>query len=190
MPRLGSSKLVSRWMIATLVGSVAAMLDRGALTDWLALEPDRIWHGQVWRLITWVLIERHPFALLVTCACLYEFGGDLAHRWGDRRLRRYALDVLGGAAIVTALVGLVSDHVWYTSLAGGRAVSDALAIGWARQFPERELRIGLLRLRGGDLIAVTIGMTCVWAIYLGPLSMLPDLLACAAAFYYPRARLV
>jgi hypothetical protein len=187
--RLASSKLISRWLIATLALSILAMLDHGLWTDWLALEPARVWQGQLWRLVTWVLVEPRPFSLFITCACLHEFGDALAHHWGERRLRRYMRDVIVGAAVVTALVALASAQLWRASLVGGRAVGDALTIAWARQYPERELHLGLLRLRGRDLIAVTIGMTCVWAFYFGPLALLPDLVACAAAYYYPRSRL-
>lgn len=190
LPRLGSSKLVSRWIVATVAVSIVAALDGGRLRGALGLEPDLIWHGQLWRLVSWVLVEPTPLGLVLTCASLYSLGGDLAHRWGDRRLRRYALDVLGGAAIVTALLALVFDRVWFHSYASGWAVGDAIVIGWARQYPDRTLRLyGLLELNGRTLVRTTIGITCAYAIYVGPFAMLPELLVCAAAYAYPRARL-
>lgn len=190
LPRLGSSKLVSRWIWATLAVSIVAAVDGGWLAGWTALAPSRIWHGEVWRLATWVFVEAGPLALVLTCASIYKLGGDLAVRWGDRRLRRFAIEVLGGAAVVTALLALVSRRVWHMHHLGGWAVDDALVIAWARQYQDRTLVLyGLLRLRGRDLITVTIGITAVFAVYFGPFAMAPEMLVCAGAFWYPRERL-
>ena len=190
LPRLGSSKLVSAWITVTLVASIFATVDGGWLAGWLAFAPSRIWHGELWRLATWVLVEGGPLSLILTCASIYKFGGELAHRWGDRRLRRFMVEVIGGAALVTTLLALVSDDAWHLYRIGGWAVRDALAIAWARQYPERPLLIyGLLELRGRTLIAVIIGITSVFALFVGPLVMTPELLVCAAAYWYPSARL-
>ena len=189
LPRLGSSKLISTWIWITLVASIAAAVS-GGLMGWAALAPARIWRGEVWRLVTWVFVEPGALALILTCASIYKFGGELAPRWGDRRLQRFAIEILGGAALVTALLGLVSAEVWRRGYLGGWAVCDVLVIAWARQFPERPLILyGLLVLSGRDLIAVTLGSTLVFAIYYGPVAMAPELVACGAATLYPRSLL-
>lgn len=191
LPRLGSSKLVSGWIKITLIASIIAAMDGGWLAGWLALEPARIWRGELWRLATWVFIVPGPLMLILTCACMYRLGDDLAHRWGDRRLRRFLIEIIGGAAVATAVVGLVLWPIWHLRHVGGWAVCDTLVIAWARQYPERVLRLyGLLDLSGRSLIAVTVGITCLYAIYVGVLPMLPELAACFAAYYYPRARLM
>jgi membrane associated rhomboid family serine protease len=189
-PRLGSSKLVSTWIKITLVASIVAILDRGWLSGWLALAPSRIWRGELWRLGTWVFVESGPWNLILTCASIYKFGGELAPRWGDQRLRRFLIEVLGSAAVATTLLALVSGTAWHMHRFGGWAVGDALVIAWARQYPDSTLMLyGLLRLRGRDLITVTIGVTVVFALFSGPFVMAPELLACAAAFWYPSTRL-
>jgi membrane associated rhomboid family serine protease len=188
--RLGSSKLVSTWIIATLLVSIAAVFEGGTIAGWAALAPSRIWHGEVWRLATWVFVELGPLGLILTCATIYKFGEDLTPRWGDRRLRQYAIEVLGGTAVATALLALISPDIWRLHHVGGWAVGNALVIAWARQYPERTLILyGLLRLHGRDLIAVTVAINCVFAIFVGPFAMAPDLLACAGAYWYPAARL-
>jgi hypothetical protein len=189
-PRWSSSKLVSTWITVTLAASIVATVDGGWLASWAALAPSRIWHGEVWRLATWVVIEPGPLSLVLTCACIYKFGGELAPRWGDRRLRRFLVEVLGGAAVATALLAFLSDHAWHMHRLGGWAVSDALVIAWARQYPESTLVLyGLVHLHGRRLIMITIGITGVYALFVGPFAMAPDLLACAAALWYPSARL-
>lgn len=187
LPRLGSSKLVSTWIWITVLASIAAALS-GGLAGWAALAPARIWRGEVWRLATWVFVEPGALALILTCASIYKFGGELAPRWGDRRLRRFLIEILGGAAVVTALLGLVSTEVWHRGYLGGWAASDVLVIAWARQYPDSVLVLyGLLRLNGRNLITAVIAITCAYAIFVGPLAMAPELLACAAAYSYPGA---
>jgi len=187
LPRLGSSKLISTWIWLTLLASIAAGVS-GALAGWAALAPSKIWRGEVWRLVTWVFVEPGAVALILTCASIYRFGGELAPRWGDRRLRRFLIEILGGAAVVTALLGLISTEVWHRGYLGGWVVCDVLVIAWARQYPDSVLVLyGVLPLNGRNLITMIIAITCAYAIFAGPLAMAPELLACAAAYSYPGA---
>jgi hypothetical protein len=190
LPRLGSSKLVSTWITVTVLASIVAAVDGGWLDEWASFAPSQIWRGQLWRLVSWVFVERGPVGLVLTCACIYKFGGELAPRWGDRRLRRFMIEIVGGAAAVTLVLALVSDDIWYIHQLGGWAVRDALVIAWARQYPDRILVLyGLLHLHGQRLIAVTIAITGLFAIFGGLLTMTVELLVCAAAYWYPNERL-
>ena len=185
LPRIGSSKLISTWIWLTLLVSIVAAVS-GWVMGWAALAPARIWRGEVWRLVTWVFVEPGPLALIVTCASIYKFGGELAPRWGERRLRRFLIEILGGTAVVTALLGLIIPAVWHARYLGGWAVCDVLVIAWARQYPDSVLVLyGLLRLNGRNLITVVIAITCAYALFAGPLAMAPELVACAAAYSYP-----
>lgn len=186
LPRLGSSKLISTWIWITIAASIAAALS-GELQYWAALVPARLWRGEVWRLVTWVFVEPGALALIVTCASIYKFGGELAPRWGDRRLRRFAIQTLGGAAAATALLGLISAEVWRTPYLGGWAVCDVLVIAWARQYPDSVLVVHGVQLSGRNLTTAVIAITCAYALFAGPLAMAPELLACVAAYSYPGA---
>jgi membrane associated rhomboid family serine protease len=190
LPRIAPSKLVSTWILLTLGASIIAAVDGGWLARWTALAPSRIWQGELWRLLTWVFVERGVLGLVVTCICIYRFGGDLAPRWGDRRLRRFLVEVLGGAALAASLLAFVIDDIWSIRRHGGWAATDVLVIAWARQYPSAVVSLyGLLPLSGRKLIHATIGITALFAIFSGPLAMSPELLACAAATWYPDARL-
>jgi membrane associated rhomboid family serine protease len=191
LPRIGSSKLVSTWIFVTLAASIVGMLDNGWLLWWTALAPERVWHGQVWRLVTWALVETSPLSLVFTCISIYKFGGELAPRWGDRRLRRFMLHVVLAAGAASALGALVSESAWHMYRAGGWAVSDALVIAWARQYPNATLRLyGMIELSGRQLIAFTVGFTALIAISTSPFVMAPELVACFVAAMYPRGWLV
>jgi len=191
LPRLGSSKLVSRWIAITVAVSIFAIFDGGWLARTAGFAPSLIWHGQLWRLVTWAFIERGAWGLVLTCLCIYRFGGDLAYRWGDRRLRRFMIEVLGGAAVVTTLLALIISDAWDIYRLGGWAVGDALVIAWARQFPGANVAVfyGMLTLRGRDLVIGIIVFNALVALFAGPFAMALELLVCAAAYYYPPERL-
>lgn len=189
LPRFGTSKLCDRAIVVVLAASIIAWLDGGFLRHWLSLAPARVLHGEVWRLVTWPLIEGSPLQLIFTCAAIYKFGGELAVRWGDRRLRRFMLELVTATAAATCLLAIALGRS-YIVRAGGWAVSDVLVIAWARQFPNATLVIyGVLALRGRQLINVTIAAAVLFAIALGPVTMGPELCACLLAVAYPRARL-
>ncbi len=187
LPRIGSSKLVSTWILITLIASVGSFVSGGWIATFTALEPSSIWHGQVWRIVTWPLVEVGPYGLVMTIVGIYKFGGELAPRWGDHRLRRFALHLSITAGVVTALVALVSPTAWHMSRCGGYALGEALCIAWARQYPTAELRIyGVLTLRGQQLIYAVAGMVVLMAVAYGPFVMAPELVCCLGAACYPR----
>lgn len=185
LPRLGSSKLVSYWLLTTLAASIVAALDGGFLSRWAALAPTRILQGELWRLFTWPFVVPHPMTLILTCASIFKFGSELASRWGDRRLQRFATEIVIAAAVVTSLLSIIAGnrHLWHLA---GWAIPDMLVIAWARQFPDRSLVLyGLVTLRGRQLVMVTVGATLVFAIFIGPVAVAPELAACGLAAAYP-----
>jgi len=187
-PRL-SSKLISRWILVTLVASIIAALDNGFLAQWASLAPAKIFRGQLWRLVTWPLIELGPLQLVFTCLAIFKFGGELAIRWGDRRLRRFMLEVVLAAGGVTCLLAALTG-AGYMHRLGGWTVTYTLIIAWARQFPDATLSYyGLISLRGRELIGFTLGLAILFAIYIGPVRMAPELIACLIAARYPQALL-
>jgi len=189
LPRFGTSKLCDNAIVVLLGASIIAWFDGGFLHHLLSLAPARVLHGQVWRLATWPLVEGSPLQLIFTCAAIYKFGSELAIRWGARRLRRFMLEIVIASAVITCLLALANGHDDLVR-AGGWAVSDALVIAWARQFPNGTVVLyGLLVLRGRDLIAVTIAATVLFALAFGPVSMGPELCACLLSATYPRSRL-
>ena len=189
LPRFGTSKLCDNAIVVLLGASIVAWFDGGFLTRWLSLAPARVLHGEVWRLATWPVIERSPLQLILTCAAIYKFGSELAVRWGDARLRRFVLEIVVASGVTACVLAIAAQRGQLVRF-GGWAVSDALVIAWARQFPGRSVVLyGLLVLRGRDLIAVTVGVTVLFALAFGPVAMGPELSACILASTYARSRL-
>ncbi|MBR1390279.1 MAG: hypothetical protein IJ567_02325 [Lachnospiraceae bacterium] len=62
---------------------------------YLTLSPYHILHGQIWRLITWILVPNSTniFSLLIMSFFYYQIGTTLEHTWGTFRFNVY---IFGG----------------------------------------------------------------------------------------------
>lgn len=80
-------------VICYAVGYLLELFDRsGLLISYLALNPYAILHGQVWRLVTWVLIPPSSGGLFFTLLMLYFYcsiGTSLERTWGTYRYNVY-----------------------------------------------------------------------------------------------------
>lgn len=163
---------VGALIVAIFVLSViAAVAERSGfpLFAWMALLPEAVWRGEVWRLATWVLFESNPLSLVFTGVMLYFFGRDLAGSWGSRRFLR----ICGGLTLLVAAVVCVAARLLWPELMGrsylgGWTLGAALIIAWAVMFPERELLLYfVLRVSGRQLIYLELGLTALFTIYYG-----------------------
>lgn len=143
-----------------------------------ALEPARVLSGEVWRLLSWVLLEPRPLSLVFACLLLYWFGGDLAELWGSRRLVRLYFGVALATAIGTCLVALLDADVLGQAYVGTMPLVEALTVAWGLSFPHRTVRIYfVLPIRGYVIAWGTVALTVILAIYSGWQHEMPSLLA-------------
>jgi membrane associated rhomboid family serine protease len=169
----------------TLVLSLTAALGSrylGPLFDAMALQPAAVWHGQLWRLVTWPFVEPSPIGLIFACLTLYWFAPQLAQRWGSPRLLRMVGGIILVAAVGSCLVGLVDEEIMSASYLGSWTISAGLVVVWGLSFPDQVVRIYLvLPIRGYWLAWGTVAITLVFAIYSGWTRLLPEMLAEVAA---------
>ena len=80
-------------IICYAIGYLITMFDRsGTLISHLVLNPYAILHGQVWRLVTWVLIPPETGNIFLTLIMLYFYGSigtTLERTWGTYRYNVY-----------------------------------------------------------------------------------------------------
>ena len=184
-----------RWFsptVAALLAATFALSLGAALADGfgaLALVPDRVWRGEVWRLVTWVFAVQGPRALVATAVVLYWFGGELAARWREPGLRRFVAAIVGVTGVGTLALTAMIPAARHLPYLGSWALCDALVIAWALEFPDRRLRVyGGLSIGGRALAYGPAGLTALAAIYLGPIVVLPELLAAITALAWMSAR--
>lgn len=177
---------VTARLLAVILGlSLLAAIDArlgGDLYLHLALVPEAVWHGQVWRLATWPFVMGAPLTLIYTCVAVYVLGSDLLLAWGARRYLRYLALIVLVAGLGTTALGLVLPGVRWLPQLGGMVLADAIVIAWARRFPDQPVIVYfLLMVRGEALVNVVVATTVIFAVYFGIAWMLPELLAVAAA---------
>ena len=177
MPRLIAGLIVA---IAALSITAAVGLRNGAsfIAEGSLLLGQRVWQGEVWRLVTWSLFEPRPLQLLFACLSLYWFGSELARKCGQRRFLAFFFAVAAAAGACTALVGLVWPVVGTIPYAGSWAVLDAIMIAWGTLFPSRELRLyGVVRLTGRHMVWLTLGGTALYVLFEGLAPFIPHVAA-------------
>ena len=146
-----------------------------------ALLPERVLHGEIWRLATWSLLETRPIALLLTCLFYYWFGVDLAKEWGSRRFFLVYLAVTMTASVTTCLVALVDANVRGQTYLGGLAVAEALIVAWGLWFPTRMVRLYfMIPIKGVVVAWGTVALSVAYAIYYGWEHLFPNVVAQAA----------
>ena len=85
--------------------------------DYLTLNPYAICHGQIWRLITWVLVPpgtSNIFLILVAMLFYYFIGTALENSWGTRAYNAYIWTGIG----LTIVGAFISGIILWAALQG------------------------------------------------------------------------
>ena len=176
---------ITALLALTLGLTIAVALDArwgGSLDRHLSLQPEAVFRGELWRLVTWPFIHTGPLPLIFTCVTIYVFGTDLRLRWGARAFRRHLFAVLALSAAGTCLLALAVPSWSWMPHHAGLVLMDLLVIAWARQFPDAPVTMYfLLMVRGPAIVTLVIAVTLVFTIFVGIGWMSPELLAIAAS---------
>jgi len=166
--------------VTIVVSLTAALGSRHVLPlfDLGALVAARVFQGELWRLVTWAVMEPSPISLIFGCLFLYWFGRDLAGAWGSRRFLAVYFGVGLVAAIGTCVIAVWDKAVRPYPYVGSWPLVEAMTVAWGLWFPDRIIRIYfVIPIRGYVLAWLTVALTVVYAIYAGWDHFLPNLLA-------------
>ncbi|GHU41459.1 hypothetical protein FACS1894111_03770 [Clostridia bacterium] len=107
---------LTKYMIATYIIGYVIQLVAPNVVSLLALDPALIFKGQIWRLVTWLLIPGYSLSIftIIMLWFYYSIGTTLEQTWGDFR---YNLYVFGG--IITTVFGAFLLYV-YVYLTNGQ----------------------------------------------------------------------
>jgi membrane associated rhomboid family serine protease len=167
-------------VLVVVASLISAFVSRhGApLMELAALEPARVWRGEVWRLVTWPLVESSPLWLIVDVFILYWVGNQLGEVWSNKRIAVVAAALVALGSTATCLVALADSAVLGSSHLGPLAVISGLIVAWGLFFPEREiLFFFLIRLPGLVIAWLTVAIVVVLSVYQGWEGHLPELAA-------------
>jgi len=168
-------------IVATVVVSlVAAVGGRSGLgiQKLLLLDTGAVWQGEVWRLVTWVLVEESPLNLLFGGLVLYWFGRDLVEAWGERRFLLTYFAIPAVAGILASLVALAWPGLGAYRFAGFWVALNALVVAWGLNHPFRQILLFFaVPVSGKALVWITVGGTVLFALFTGVGAFVPHLLA-------------
>ncbi len=128
------------------------------LAYYLAVIPRLVMRGQVWRLLTYVLVQPVDVsALLFSALGLYFFASPLDDLFGTRRFLLFSGLVVLLSGVVATLYGLIHP-VFYTQGVYGIAPFSFYAItaAWGTRFPNQ--RLFFPPVSGKVLVLVTLGI--------------------------------
>lgn len=160
---------LSLYMIITYAAGYLIELVAPVMVQFLTLEPALILRGQIWRLVSWLLIppdNTNPFFLVITLYFYYSIGNTLERTWGSFRYNVY---IFGG--ILTSIIGA---FILYFALGGGNVglgsafstyyISMSILLAFAATYPNMQvllmfiipLKIKWLGIAYGVMIAAEL----------------------------------
>lgn len=113
------------------------------LLNLLTLEPAYILHGQIWRIISWVLIppSGNIFATVIMMLFYYSLGTALERTWGAFRYNVYIfsgiLFTVIGAFLLYLIVGV--DAVGYGVFFSTYYINMSIFLAFAVSYPDMEV---------------------------------------------------
>ena len=138
-----------RYVIAAYVIGLGIRMFAGDLFPYLLMSPAHILNGEVWRIVSWVLIPPHgelSIFFIIMCFLYFSIGTALEHAWGSFRFNLYffsgMLFTIIGAFILFFVQG--GGQVATISIAFGVStfyINMAMFLAFATTFPNLELRL-------------------------------------------------
>jgi len=163
--RFGSLALpqILRWIAIFQALSWGLSLFSPEFLEWIVYDRTSILSGQVWRLVSWVLLPASNSIIFVLFALLLMFfiNDSLERQWGSFRLNVYVFSSI----VLLALLGLIPGVGVGIAMMTG-AFYSCCFLAFASLFPNQELRLlGIIPVKakwlgwanGALLLAAVLG---------------------------------
>lgn len=139
---------LTKYIILTYAIGYLLMFVNPGILGYLTLNPALILRGQVWRLVTWVLIPPGGLSIftIITLLFYYSIGTRLEQTWGDFRYNIYILGgilfTIAGAFVcygVAYLIGDVEAVLYMSSFFSTYYVSMSIFLAYAATYPDMQV---------------------------------------------------
>ena len=142
--RFAIPNLIAYLIAGYIIGFILGLINPG-LIGMLTLQPAHILQGQLWRLISWVLIPPplgNPIFLIIMIFLYYSLGRTLERAWGTFRFNLYMFSgilftVLGAFILFFILGGAQFGHTLFNTY----YINMSIFLAFAVSFPNMELRL-------------------------------------------------
>lgn len=126
-----------------VIGYILYFLAPDVLYNYLSLEPYYILRGQIWRLVTWVLIPPEDPGLftIIMLMLYYSLGNSLERTWGAFRYNAYiftgVVSTIVGAFILFFILG--GNGIFGSALFSTYYINMSIFLAFAVCYPNMEL---------------------------------------------------
>lgn len=171
------SNLTTILIVCYLVGYVLQYLAPNVLS-YLTLNPYQIIRGQIWRLVTWVVVPPSMGSLFTTLIMLYFYwslGSTLERTWGTYRYNVYILSgmlfTVLGSFISMGVSYLLYGDLWpLMSQAGALCFSTgyinmSIFLAFALTFPEMQVLLMFIIPIKVKWMGIVYGVMLVWEFF-------------------------
>ena len=136
-PNFGISNLMLYVVIGNVVLGLLSNFSNGNFLSFFSYTLSGLLHGQVWRLVTFVLIPEStsPFYLLITCYFYYWIGSTLERQWGTAKFNLYYISGALLTVLGVVLASLITGNPYLTA-AGTGYVNLSMFFAFAFLFPD------------------------------------------------------
>jgi membrane associated rhomboid family serine protease len=135
-----------------VIGKLTRAFD---LNDWLALSGQKFWRGQIWRLVTYVLLPAGILDFVMNSLALVMLGGLLERHWSRGELWLYCVVAAAGAGLAKVVLQLSSP----LPLTGAAPMMFGLLVAWGFLCGRENISIvlyGTMRVWKLVLVAATV----------------------------------
>ena len=125
--------LIGLGIISVLLSAFEGENNENGIVSRLWLEPQKVQDGEIWRLVTWPLVNRVGFMTIFLFFILYMLGNQLESLTGRRTFLYLLLALTLLPALVLTLVSISNSSQFL--LGGLRFIEIGVLIAFAVQFP-------------------------------------------------------
>ncbi len=125
-----------------LAGSILKAIGAVSLVHLLGLSADGLFHGLIYKLITYPLIEMELMTFIFNGLIIWFIGSELELSWGIKIYLRFLLFTVIGAGLFFSLLNLVfffGTPPYFASLHGLSGINFALLIAYSLLYPDRQM---------------------------------------------------
>lgn len=129
------------------------------IEEWLTLDADKVLHGQIWRLVTFIFCHNRfsPFGLVFNMVALWYLGSSLERMYGSRELLWFYLASGLVCGLVFTAFGLAMHLP--VPLMGATCCVMALLTLYATHFPTQEILFcWIVPIQIRVLLAIYVGI--------------------------------
>jgi len=138
-PNFGIPNLMLYVVIGNVVLGLLSNFSNGSFLSFFSYTLSGLLHGQVWRLVTFVLIPEStsPFYLLITCYFYYWIGSTLERQWGTAKFTTYYLSGMLLTVVGASIVSLITGYS--IPVYGANYVNFAMFMAFALLYPDAQV---------------------------------------------------